>query len=208
MKVQAGERSHFADDTNLGEKATITDAVVTGELSMGDGATVKGGKEPATLDGDIAIGADATLTGAIRVRPGVEIGESARVDSPSGRYPEGVTTEIDADCEVLDRARIRTGVRLGERTLVGTSAEVGAQAVTAMGTEIGDRAIVGDFSRLNGSVVSDDARIGHGVETGHAADVGERSVIEDNAVIEAYARVEDDGYVCRGEIVREATTTL
>ena len=175
---------------------------------MGEGATVKGGKKPATLDGDIVIGADATLTGTIRLRPGVEIGESAQVDSPNGRYPEDVTTELDADCEVLDRARIHSGVRLGERTFIGSSAEVGTQAVTAVGTEIGDRAIVGDFSRLNGSVVSDDARIGHGVEAGHAADVGETmQYIEDNAVIEAYARVEDDGYV-RGEIVREATTTV
>src|SRR5699024_491492 len=137
-------------------------------------------------------------------RAGVVVGESSLIDGPARRNPESRPTELDADCEVLDRARIQPGARLGERTLVGSSAEVGTQVVTGVGTEIGDRATVGDFSRLNGSLISDGACIGHGVETEHAAYVGEGSVVEDNAVIEPYARVEDDGYVPRGTVVRES----
>src|SRR5699024_8672572 len=166
---------------------------------------IKGGKLPVTLDGDVVIGADAELGGAIRVRHGVEIGESAQVDGPSG-YPEDVVTELDDGCEVLDRARIHSGARLGRQTCIGSSADVGAQVVTGVATDIGDHAADGDCARINGSGISDHARIGDGVETGHAADVGEWAVIEDNAVIETYARVEDDCYVRRGQIVSDTVS--
>src|SRR5699024_8048096 len=140
---------------------------------MGESATVTGGREnPCTLGDGVAIGAGASLNGAIRVRDGVEVGESAQIEGPTRKNPENLTTELDVDCEVLDRARIQPGARLGERNLVGSFAEVGTQVVTGVGTEIGDRATVGDFSRLNGSLISDGACIGHGVETEHVAYVG------------------------------------
>ncbi|ATG52036.1 hypothetical protein CFK38_11275 [Brachybacterium vulturis] len=205
VRVQVDQRSRFADGTDLADKASISDSYVRGELSMGDGATVAGGKESLSMLGDgVAIGAGASLNGAIRVRDGVEVGESAQLEGPARRNPESLPTELDADCEVLDRARIQPGARLGERTLVGSSTEVGTQVVTGAGTEIGSRAAVGDFSRLNGSVIGDGALIGHGVDTGHAAHVGEGVVVEDNAVIEPYARVEDEGYVPRGSVICES----
>src|SRR5699024_11843459 len=94
---------------------------------------------------------------------------SPQIEGPTRKNPENLTTELDPDCEVLDRARIQPGARLGERTIVDSGAEVGTQVVTGTDTEIGSRAAVGDFSRLNSSIISDDARIGHGFETGHSA---------------------------------------
>src|SRR5699024_12325203 len=179
-------------------------ACVRGELSMGESATVTGGREArCTLGDGVAINAGASLNGAIRIRDGDEIGEPTQIEGPTRKNPEDLTTELDADCEVLDRARIQPGARLGERTIVDSGAEVGTQVVTGTDTEIGIRTAIGDFTRLDGSIISDGARIGHGVETGHAAYVGEGAVIEDNAVIEPYARVADDGYVPRSSVIRE-----
>src|SRR5699024_10000754 len=204
VTVQVDQRSHFADGTDRADRASLSNACVRGELSMGEDATVAGGRENPCIFGDgVAIGAGASLNGAIRIRAGVEIGETAQIEGPTRKNPENLTTELDPDCEVLDRARIQPGARLGERTIVDSGAEVGTQVVTGTDTEIGSRAAVGDFSRLNSSIISDDARIGHGVETGHSAYVGEGAVIEDNVVIEPYAHVADDGYVPRSSVIRE-----
>ncbi|MGP9736379.1 DapH/DapD/GlmU-related protein [Brachybacterium sp. AOP42-C2-15] len=203
VKVDVGATSRFADVTQLGDKTILTAAVVTGELSTGEGVTIKGGRGASELHGTIAIGAGSTLDGAITLRDGTEIGESVQIHGPSGAYPEEVVTQIDRDCEVLDRAIIRSGVRLGERTLVGSAAESGQAVVTGTGTDVCDRARIGDFSVINGSMVGEGATVGLGAQTGYGAELGERSVIEDNAVIEPYAHVEDDGYVPRGAVVTE-----
>src|SRR5699024_6486986 len=129
----------------------LKDAGVTGDLLMGEGATIAGGQTPVTLGDGVVLGPAASLEGTIRVRDGVEIGESARIEGPTGGYDEDIITEIDAGCEVLDRAHLSPGVRLGERSIVASKAEVGTQVVTGAGTEIGDRSSVGDFSRLGGS---------------------------------------------------------
>src|SRR5699024_1082733 len=114
-----------ADGTDLADRASINDTCVRGELSMGEDATVAGGREnPCILGDGVAIGAGASLNGAIRVRDGVEVGESAQLEGPTRKNPENLTTELDADCEVLDRARIQPGARLGERTIVDSGAEV------------------------------------------------------------------------------------
>ncbi|HEX7350576.1 DapH/DapD/GlmU-related protein [Brachybacterium sp.] len=203
VKVDGGASSRFAHDTQLGDKTTLTDAVVNGVLSTGEGVTIKGRGGASELHGTITIGAGSTLDGTFTLQDGTEIGESVQIHGPSGAYPDEVVTQIDRDCEVLDRATIRSGVRLGERTLVGSSAEVGLAVITGADTDICDRARVGDFSVLNGSVIGEDATVGHGAQTGYGAEVGERSVIEDNTVIEPYARVDDDGYVPRGAVVTE-----
>src|SRR5690625_5620405 len=143
----------------------ITGAIVTGELSMGEGAVIKGGKLPVTLDGEVAVGADAQLVGAVHICDEVEVGESAQSEGPRGGRSDEVATELAAGCEILDRARLHPGARLGAQTVVGSSAEVGTQVVTGASTDIGDHASVGDFSQINGSMICDQARVGHGVET-------------------------------------------
>src|SRR5699024_171447 len=78
VTVQVDQRSRFADGTELADKVSISDSCVRGELSMGDGATVAGGKGSLSTLGDgVSIGAGASLKGAIRVRDCVEVGESA-----------------------------------------------------------------------------------------------------------------------------------
>src|SRR5699024_3924273 len=87
VKVQVDERSRFADDTNLGESAMITGAIVTGERSMGEGAVIKGGKLPVTLAVEVAVGADAQLVGAVHICDEVEVGESAQIEGPEEAFP-------------------------------------------------------------------------------------------------------------------------
>src|SRR5699024_7280125 len=148
-------------------------AIVTGELSMGEGAVIKGGKLPVTLDGEVAVGADAQLVGAVHICDGVEVGESAQIEGPRGGLSDEVATELDAGCEILVWARLLHGARVGAQFVVGSSAEVGTQVVTGVRTDIGYHGSVGDFSQINGSIICVQARVGHGVEPGHAADVAE-----------------------------------
>src|SRR5699024_11906852 len=86
VTVQVDQRSRFADGTELADKASLSNACVRGELSMGEDATVAGGREnPCMLGDGVAIGAGASLNGAIRIRDGVEIGEAAQLEGPTRR---------------------------------------------------------------------------------------------------------------------------
>src|SRR5690625_7379330 len=107
----------------------ITGAIVTGELSMGEGAVIKGGKLPVTLDGEVAVGADAQLVGAVHICEEVEVGESAQIEVPRGGISDEVATELDAGCEILDGARRHPGARLGAQTVVGSAADAGTRGV-------------------------------------------------------------------------------
>lgn len=203
VKVDSDATSRFADDTQFGDKTTLTGAVVDGELSAGESVTIKGGGGASELNGTVAIGPGTRLDGVFKVHDSSEIGESVEIHGPSGRNPDEISTQIDQGCEVLDRATIHSGARLGERTHVVTGAEVGHAVTTGAGTDILDDARVGDFSVINGSMISESVIVGRGVESGYGAELGERSVIEDNAVIEPYALVDADGYVSRGAVVTE-----
>ncbi|GAA1491489.1 DapH/DapD/GlmU-related protein [Brachybacterium sacelli] len=203
VKAGTDGRSRFADDTQLGDKTTLSGAVVAGELSTGEGVAIKGGSGTSELNGTIVIGAGSVLDGAIKLQDGTEIGESVEIHGPSGTFADEGATELDRDCEVLDRATIRSGARLGEHTIVGSAAEVGHAVTTGAGTDIFDKVRVGDFSVINGSMIGEGATVGHGAQTGYGAELGERSVIEDNVVIEPHARIEADGYIPRGAVVTE-----
>src|SRR5699024_8859517 len=134
VMVQVDARSRFAGAACLGVRAVFTLALVTRVLSMGEGAVIKGGKLPVTLDGEVAVGADAQLVGAVHICDEVEVGESAQIEGPRGGLSDEVATELDAGCEILDRARLHPGARLGAQTVVGSSAEVGTQVVTGAST--------------------------------------------------------------------------
>src|SRR5699024_1059473 len=52
VKVQVDQRSRFSDGTELADKASLSNACVRGELSMGESATVTGGREARCTLGD------------------------------------------------------------------------------------------------------------------------------------------------------------
>ena len=148
---------------------------------------------------DTEIGADTVVEPDVWFGPGVAIGPGAKIHAFS--HIEGAS--IGAGCEVGPFARLRPGTDLRQKAKVGNFCEV-------------KKAIVEEGAKVNHLTYIGDARIGAGANIGAGTitcnydgyakfftDIGERAFIGSNSALVAPVSIGNGAYVASGSVITD-----
>ncbi len=148
---------------------------------------------------DTEIGQDTVVEPNVFFGPGVKIAENVLIRAFS--HLEGATVATGA--QVGPYARLRPGTELGEKAKVGNFCEV-KKAVVHPGAKINHLTYVGD------AVVGANANLGAGTITcnydgynKHLTEIGKGAFIGSNSSLVAPVRVGDNAYVASGSVITE-----
>ena len=153
----------FAFDTRLGRDVTVEPHVVFGpRVEVADGASIKAFSH---IEGAV-IGARASVGPFARIRPGTELGDTARIgnfvelkNARVGRGGKVNHLSYVGDAEVGEGANIGAGTITcnydgfdKHRTVIGAGAFIGSNSALVAPVTIGEGAIVGAGSVITGDV--------------------------------------------------------
>jgi bifunctional UDP-N-acetylglucosamine pyrophosphorylase/glucosamine-1-phosphate N-acetyltransferase len=164
VTLQQPESVFFSADTDIAADVTIEPCVYFGSnVTIAEGATIKAFSH---IEGSV-IGAYASIGPFARLRPGTQIGESARI----GNFVEIKKSEIEAgakinhlsyigDASVGEDANVGAGTITCNydgfhkyRTVIGAGAFIGSNTALVAPVTVGDGAIV-----AAGSVITEDIK--------------------------------------------------
>lgn len=140
--------------------------------------------ETVTIDAEVEIGADTVIEPFVQVLGNTRIGEDCRVRSYS----------VIMDAQVASGVTIRQGCIL-DNAVVGTGAVIGPYSHLRPGSDIGERAHIGNF------VETKKARVGKGSKANHLSYLGD-------AEIGAGVNVGAGTITCNYDGVRKHTTHI
>ena len=169
----------FAFDTRLGRDVTVEPHVVFGpRVEVGDGASIKAFSH---IEGAV-IGARASVGPFARIRPGTELGETARIgnfvelkNARVGRGGKVNHLSYVGDAEVGEGANIGAGTITcnydgfdKHRTVIGAGAFIGSNSALVAPVTIGEGAVVGAGSVITGDVEPHSLALERGEQKGIA----------------------------------------
>ncbi|ADL08329.1 N-acetyltransferase [Thermosediminibacter oceani] len=138
------------------------------------------------IEDDVEIGKGTVIGNNVTIYKGTKIGKNVRIDDNAviGKQPMRAQNSIFKDTAEKPPCRI------GDETIIGTSAVIYA------GSVIGSKCLIADLATVREDVtIGDMTIIGRGVAVENYCKIGSKCKIETNAYITALSEIEDQVFV-------------
>jgi mannose-1-phosphate guanylyltransferase/phosphomannomutase len=143
---------------------------------------------------DALSGKVAVELAGFELQPGVWVGEDVEIDP---------TARVEGPCLIGDNVKIDAGARVGPLTVVADNAIVSDDA-TVSGSVVLERAQVGPYSQVRGSVIGRNASLHRGVNLEEGVVLGDDVTVGAGAVIKSRVKVYPSRAVEAGAIVTQS----